>query len=269
MVAHNPPRDNRCFRLRAAACRASGRQLEDVTCAVGSLGIDRPTCHEALTLLYERLLRDDSDGDRSLIIHADSGEGRMSERSKGLDREACGVAGARRCAGSWSRRHSPGSASARRRRARPTRARQVRPRPPRSTTTTTTTTPPPDFDGCTPGYWKSTQHHDEWTGFTPGQTLESVFDVPDSYGIDLKTLDQALGPPGSGALNGSGPDGVYQLLRHATAGILNANHPDVDYPFSAGDIVAAVNFVLGIQEPGSEQPAQGHSRERQRERAAR
>ncbi len=107
-----------------------------------------------------------------------------------------------------------------------------------------TTTPPPDFDGCTPGYWKSTQHHDEWTGLTPGQTLESVFDVPDSYGIDLKTLDQALGPPGSGALNGSGPDGVYQLLRHATAGILNANHPDVDYPFSAGDIVAAVNFVL-------------------------
>ena len=67
---------------------------------------------------------------------------------------------------------------------------------------------------------------------------------PIRTGSTSKTLDQALGPPGAGALNGSGPDGVYQLLRHAIAGILNANHPGVDYPFSAGDIVAAVNFVL-------------------------
>ncbi len=100
------------------------------------------------------------------------------------------------------------------------------------------------FEGCTPGFWKSPQHADSWVGLSPGATLESVFSVPDSLNIDSKTLDQALGPPGAGALNGSGPNGAYQLLRHAIAGMLNANSPDVNYPVSAGAIVIAVNIAL-------------------------
>jgi hypothetical protein len=67
-------------------------------------------------------------------------------------------------------------------------------------------------------------------------------------GIDAKTLDQALGPPGAGALNGGGPNGSYQLLRHAIAGILNANSPGVNYPFEDGPIITAVNLALATQD---------------------
>lgn len=116
------------------------------------------------------------------------------------------------------------------------------------TTTTTTTTPPGD-EGCTPGFWKNLDKHlDEWTGLTPGQSVESVFDVPDSLGIDSKTLIQVLGPPASGAINGSGPNGSYQLLRHAIAALLNANSPDVDYPFDPDSIVADTNAALATQD---------------------
>ena len=28
--------------------------------------------------------------------------------------------------------------------------------------------PPPGGEGCTPGFWKQTQHFDSWVGFAPG-----------------------------------------------------------------------------------------------------
>jgi hypothetical protein len=59
-------------------------------------------------------------------------------------------------------------------------------------TNTPTSTPPPAFEGCTPGFWKQEQHFDSWAGFTMNQTLESVFEVPDSFGLDNATLLQAL-----------------------------------------------------------------------------
>jgi hypothetical protein len=64
-------------------------------------------------------------------------------------------------------------------------------------TNTPTNTPantPIPFQGCTPGYWKQTQHLDSWlaTGISPNQTLESVFDVPKQIELDNKTLRQAL-----------------------------------------------------------------------------
>lgn len=95
-------------------------------------------------------------------------------------------------------------------------------------------------EGCTPGYWKN--HEDSWgpTGFTTGQTLESVFNVPDVYGVDNVTLLAAL------SFNG-GPtatDAAKLLLHHAVAAILNAAHPNVDYPQSAASIITAVNAAL-------------------------
>jgi len=120
------------------------------------------------------------------------------------------------------------------------------PPPPSTDTTTTTTTTPPGDEGCTPGFWKNLdQHLDEWTGLTPGQTIESLFDVPDSLGIDSTTLIQVLGPPAAGAINGSGPNGEYQLLRHGVAGVLSANHSGVNYPLSAGEVIALVNGAIG------------------------
>lgn len=95
-------------------------------------------------------------------------------------------------------------------------------------------------EGCTPGYWKT--HPESWgpTGFTTSQTVESVFDVPDSFGLDSVTLLQALDLSG-----GPGPSGAAQtLLRAAVAALLNAAHPDVDYPDSVADVISSTNAAL-------------------------
>jgi hypothetical protein len=111
------------------------------------------------------------------------------------------------------------------------------------TTTTvkpTTTTTPPKQEGCTPGFWKQPQHLDAWVTYTPGQTLESVFDVPDAFGLDDVTLLEALSFQG-------GPttaDAAQILLRQAVAAILNAANPDVDYPLTEAEIIAQVNAAL-------------------------
>jgi hypothetical protein len=95
-------------------------------------------------------------------------------------------------------------------------------------------------EGCTPGYWKN--HEDSWaaTGFTPGQSLESVFNVPDGFGLDDVTLLAALS-----LSTGPGTQGGAQiLLHHAVAALLNASHPGVDYPRTAASIIADVNAAL-------------------------
>jgi hypothetical protein len=74
----------------------------------------------------------------------------------------------------------------------------------------------------------------------PSQTLESVFDVPDAYGLDNATLVQALSFSG-------GPDelGAAQiLLRAAVAALLNSASPDVDYPLTMAQVITAVNAAL-------------------------
>jgi hypothetical protein len=109
-----------------------------------------------------------------------------------------------------------------------------------SASTTTSTTTPPGQEGCTPGFWKQPQHLDAWVGFSPSQTLESVFDVPDAFGLDDVTLLAALDFEG-------GPttaDAAEVLLRQAVAALLNAASPDVDYPLTVAEIIAQVNAAL-------------------------
>jgi len=98
-------------------------------------------------------------------------------------------------------------------------------------------------EGCTPGFWKNNADKwgaVAWEGYTPGQTLESVFDVPDSLGLDSKTLLQALEFKG-----GKGVQGAAQiLLRAGVAALLNAANPNIDYAKSASEIIADVNGAL-------------------------
>ena len=96
------------------------------------------------------------------------------------------------------------------------------------------------FEGLTPGYWKN--HLESWaaTGFSPNQTLESVFDVPNSLGLDNATLLQALSFTG-----GSGTKGAAQtLFRAAVAALLNSAHPNIDYPRTTAQVIADVNAAL-------------------------
>ncbi|HET6380980.1 MAG TPA: hypothetical protein VFH63_08110 [candidate division Zixibacteria bacterium] len=95
-------------------------------------------------------------------------------------------------------------------------------------------------DGCTPGYWKQPHHFDSWTGFVTTQTLESVFDVPDSLGMDNVTLLQALQSGG-----GSGVEGAARnLLRHAVASLLNSSNPDIDFSLTTAQVIAQTNAAL-------------------------
>ena len=98
------------------------------------------------------------------------------------------------------------------------------------------------FEGCTPGYWKVEQHHDSWaaTGFTTSQTLESVFNVPDAFGVDNVSLVAAMSFGGGPTLT----DKAKLLLHHAVAALLNSAHPDVDYPRTTAEVIADVNAAL-------------------------
>ena len=98
----------------------------------------------------------------------------------------------------------------------------------------------PGNEGCTPGYWKAIQHWDSWVGYTPNQTLESVFDVPNSLGYDNTTLVQALEFGGGSGISG----GARILLRAAVAALLNSSSPDVDYTLTTAQVIAAVNAAL-------------------------
>ena len=86
--------------------------------------------------------------------------------------------------------------------------------------------PPPGGEGCTPGFWKNSPG--SWVGYTPSQTFASVFGT-NVMGTSL-TLMQALG------LNGGGNNA---LARHATAALLGAAHPGVDYDLTVSEIISA------------------------------
>ena len=93
---------------------------------------------------------------------------------------------------------------------------------------TPTPTPPGGGEGCTPGYWKQTQHYDSWVGYSPNQAFSSVFE----NAFPGMTLVQVLS-------NGGG--GLDALGRHTVAALLNASSPDVDSGLSAADVISAFN----------------------------
>ncbi|HEX4955850.1 MAG TPA: hypothetical protein VF017_20875 [Thermoanaerobaculia bacterium] len=95
--------------------------------------------------------------------------------------------------------------------------------------------------GCTPGYWKN--HTGSWppTGYSPEQSVLSVFAESWRYPAQsAATLHQALGFGGGPGLAGA----AEILLRAAVAGLLNAAHPDVAYPRLAEDVIDDTNTAL-------------------------
>lgn len=103
-----------------------------------------------------------------------------------------------------------------------------------------------DTEGCTPGYWKQSQHFDSWEEYSPNQLVSTVFSNASPY--SSRTLLQALNLRG-----GPGVDGAKQiLLRAAVAAVLNAAHDSLEYPYRRHDpgfngepaIVPTVNSLL-------------------------
>ncbi len=89
-------------------------------------------------------------------------------------------------------------------------------------------------EGCTPGYWKQSQHFGSWTPpYTPDTNLRDVFVTSPVELIPDDTLLEALNYGG-----GPGVAGATQiLLRAAVAALLNAASPDVSFPVSVGHVV--------------------------------
>jgi hypothetical protein len=103
----------------------------------------------------------------------------------------------------------------------------------------------PGEQGCTPGFWKQEHHFGHWlpTGYLPDTVLNTVFDFPAddpvaSLGDD--TMLDALNYGGGSDLEGA----AQILLRAAVASVLNAAHPDVQFAFTEGDVIADVNAAL-------------------------
>lgn len=87
---------------------------------------------------------------------------------------------------------------------------------------------PQGGEGLGQGYYKQSQHFDDWHTWTQTDSFETVF------GVDLpqsKTLLQALN---------TGGGGMNALLRQATAALLNANNPDVNYLYTQQQVIDMV-----------------------------
>jgi predicted ribosomally synthesized peptide with SipW-like signal peptide len=101
-------------------------------------------------------------------------------------------------------------------------------------------------EGCTPGAWKTRLLAiGEWeeTGYSPEDILKDVFEevgMPAYAPIKNKTLLEALEFLGGDSLR----EKAQILLRAGVAALLNASHPDVDYPRSESEVIDDVNDAL-------------------------
>jgi uncharacterized repeat protein (TIGR01451 family) len=98
---------------------------------------------------------------------------------------------------------------------------------------------PPGGEGCTPGFWRQTQHFGHWTTYSPGDSYELVF------GVD------ATGSPTLLDAVWAGGGGENALLRHSVAALLNAASPDVDYAYTTAEVIAIVQNAYATGDFGT------------------
>ena len=120
-------------------------------------------------------------------------------------------------------------------------------------------------EGCTPGYWKVCNHFDSWgpTGFKLTDTFNSVFGVTqyvDCKGTAYTLLDvlylsgNTYSCPGNKDAHPNGPSPTctngtcfpnlggdpisVNLGFHAVAALLNAAYPNMNFGYTAGELIA-------------------------------
>jgi hypothetical protein len=91
---------------------------------------------------------------------------------------------------------------------------------------------PQGGQGCTPGYWRQTQHFDTWTApYAPTTQFSAVF----ANAFPGKTLHDVV-RLGGGGLNALG--------RSAVAALLNAASTTVHYDYTVAQVVSRFNTAL-------------------------
>ena len=99
--------------------------------------------------------------------------------------------------------------------------------------------PPPGGEGCTPGYWKQSQHFGNWTApYTPTTAFSSVF----ANAFPGMNLLQVLSQGGGG---------MKALGRHAVAALLNTASANVDYDLTTAQVIAAFNSAYASGNAGT------------------
>lgn len=99
-------------------------------------------------------------------------------------------------------------------------------------------------EGCTPGYWKQSQHFDSWPApYTPESNLRDVFVTNPVTLVPDDTFLEALNYGGGPDLDGA----TRILLRAAVAALLNASSPTVDFEVSTGHVVNTTILRLESQ----------------------
>jgi hypothetical protein len=93
------------------------------------------------------------------------------------------------------------------------------------------------FHGCTPGYWKQTQHFFAWGGVSQGASFNTTFGVTAAKSgfANSFTLLQAL-------QNGGG--GISALGRQAVAAYLNSLRPGMNYPYTTAQVISMVKTAI-------------------------
>ena len=101
--------------------------------------------------------------------------------------------------------------------------------------------PGSNFQGLTPGYWKQFDKQHPWdgTGFGPDEYFDTIFGLssPNTFG---GTLGEAVWAKGGGK---------NALARHATAALLNAADPNINYPYTQQQIIDMVNAAFAANDP--------------------
>jgi len=96
-----------------------------------------------------------------------------------------------------------------------------------------TFTPPEGGEGCTPGYWKQSQHFDSWPSpYLPTDQFSTYFD----NAFPGQTLLQVLS-------NNGNVTGLDALGRHTVAALLNAASSNVSYDLTPAQVISAFNAV--------------------------
>jgi hypothetical protein len=105
---------------------------------------------------------------------------------------------------------------------------------------------PEKNEGLTPGFWKNNAENWQavaWgpTGYSPSQKFSDVFDrtITVNQGgrttVTDPTLLQALGATGGD---------INELARHGTAALLNAAHPEINYPYTVDQVIGMVQDAI-------------------------
>ena len=93
--------------------------------------------------------------------------------------------------------------------------------------------------GCTPGYWKQSQHFPSWTApYAPSTLFSAVFE--DAF--PGQTLLQVL-------QNNGNVTGLDALGRHTVSALLNAASPNVSFNLTVSQVINAFNAVFPGTKP--------------------